>query len=150
MLAKYLKWAACATSLAAALAVGGNKKDVPIGTAGDEWVEVKADLLLAIEDVHNAVGADVPPGIVAVKVSIKPRGNEKIRLNVEDFQLLSYKDGQKSGPYTPTQIAGNTTIQLKPGQRSTIGIGQVSNGPVWGRPGRIAATRDARQRNRCG
>src|SRR4051794_40199341 len=84
----------------------GNKKDTPIGTAGDEWVELKADIYLALDEVHTAVGADMPPGIVAVKVSIKPRGNETLRLNNDDFQLLSYRDGQKSAPYTPTQIAG--------------------------------------------
>lgn len=128
MSAKYL---VCVLALAL-VAQAGNKKDTPIGTAGDEWVEMKADLYLAFDEVFNAVGVEVPKGIVAVKVSIKPRGNEKIRLDPDDFQLLSYKDGQKSAPYTPTQIAGNTTIQLKPGQTSTIGIGQVSNGPVWG------------------
>ena len=131
MFAPHLKWFAYVAGLAVVLAAG-NKKDVPIGTAGDEWVELKADIYVALDEVHQAVGADVPPGIAVVKLSIKPRGNEKLRLNAEDFQLLSYKDGQKSGPYTPTQIAGNTTIQLRPGQKSTIGIGQVSNGPVWG------------------
>ena len=131
MFGQHVKWLACLTMMAVALCAG-NKKDTPIGVAGDEWVEIKADIYSTLEEVHNAVGADVPPGIVAVKVSIKPRGNEKLKLNVEDFQLLSYHDGQKSGPYTPTQIAGNTTIQLKKGQMSTIGIGQVSNGPSWG------------------
>ena len=128
MFAKYL-----AATMALALTLpAGNKKDTPIGTAGDEWVEMKADIYLAYDEVFNAVGVEVPKGIVAVKVSIKPRGNEKIRLDTDDFQLLSYKDGQRSPPYTPTQIAGNTTIQLKAGTTSTIGIGQVSNGPSWG------------------
>ena len=131
MFAKYVRWVACFTGLALALEAG-NKKDVPIGSAGDEWVEMKADIYLAYDEVCTAVGVEVPKGIVAVKVSIKPRGNEKLRLDLDDFQLLSYHDGQKSGPYTPTQIAGNTTIQLKPGQRSTIGIGTVNNGPTWG------------------
>ena len=131
MFAEYIKLLACVMALTVALPAG-NKKDTPIGTAGDEWVEVKADIYLAYDEVFSAVGVEVPKGIVAVKVSIKPRGNEKIRLNLDDFQLLSYHDGQKSAPYTPTQIAGGTTIQLKPGQTSTIGIGQVSNGPVWG------------------
>ena len=131
MFARNLKWLAFVAGFACVLSAG-NKKDTPIGTAGDEWVEVKADIYLALDEVHTAVGADMPPGIVAVKVSIKPRGNESLRLNLDDFQLLSYKDGQKSAPYTPTQIAGGTTIRLKPGQTSTIGIGSVSNGPSWG------------------
>jgi hypothetical protein len=132
MSAQYVKRLACIVSVFALAVQAGNKKDTPVGTAGDEWVEMKADIYLALDEVHAAVGGDMPPGIVAVKVSIKPRGNETLRLNVDDFQLLSYKDGQKSVPYTPTQIAGNSTIHLKPGQTSTIGIGQVSNGPVWG------------------
>ena len=127
----FAKQLACVLAFAVALPAG-NKKDTPIGSAGDEWVEMKADLYLAYDEVFQAVGAEVPKGIVAVKVSIKPRGNEKIRLDPDDFQLLSYKDGQRSAPYTPTQIAGSTTIQLKASERSTIGIGQVSNGPVWG------------------
>jgi hypothetical protein len=131
MPAQYLKQFACLAALALTVSAG-NKKDTPIGTAGDEWVEIKADIFLALDEVHTAVGADVPPGIVAVKVSIKPRGNETLKLNNDDFQLLSYKDGQKSPPYTPTQIAGGTTIQLHKAATSTIGIGTVSNGPVWG------------------
>ena len=132
MSAQYVKWLAGVAGLALVLQAG-NKKDTPIGSAGDEWVEMKADIYLALDEVHAALdGADVPPGVVAVKVSIKPRGNETLRLNVDDFQLLSYKDGQKSQPYTPSQIASNSTIHLKPGTTSTIGIGQVSNGPVWG------------------
>jgi hypothetical protein len=110
----------------------GNKKDTPIGVAGDEWVEMKADIYLDIADVHQVVGGDMPAGIVAVKVSIKPRGDEKLMLNPEDFQLLSYKDGQKSPPYTPGQIASSTTIQLRKGATTSYGIDQVSNGPVWG------------------
>jgi len=131
MFAQHVKWFAYVAGLAVVLSAG-NKKDVPIGTAGDEWVEMKADIYVALDEVHQAVGADVPPGIAVVKISIKPRGNETLRLNLDDFQLLSYHDGQKSAPYTPTQIAGNTTIQLKAGQKSTIGIGSVSNGPTWG------------------
>ena len=127
----YGRLMACLCVLSLSLSAG-SKKDTPIGTAGDEWVEMKADIYLALDEVHTAVGADVPPGIVVVKVSIKPRGNETLRLNNDDFQLLSYKDGQKSAPYTPTQIAGGTTIQLKKATTSTIGIGSVSNGPTWG------------------
>ena len=131
MFTQHVKWIACVIAWTVVL-VAGNKKDLPVGSAGDEWVEMKADIYLELADVYDAVGTEVPKGIAVVKVSIKPRGNEKLRLKLDDFQLLSYKDGQKSGPYTPTQIAGNTTIQLKPGQKSTIGIGQVSNGPTWG------------------
>jgi hypothetical protein len=132
MSAKHLKWIACLAGLVL-VALAGNKKETPIGEAGDEWVEMKADIFLGLDQVHEALGgADVPPGIVAVKVSIKPRGNETIKLNSDDFQLLSYHDGQKSAPYTPAQIASGSTIHLKPGTTSTYGINQVQNGPVWG------------------
>lgn len=131
MSAQYLRWLACGAALALVLH-GGNKKSTPIGEAGDEWVEMKADIYLALDEVHAAVGGDVPPGVVAVKVSIKPRGNETLKLNSDDFELLSYHDGQKSPPYTPEQIASSSTIHLKPGTTSTYGINQVSNGPVWG------------------
>ena len=131
MSAQYVKTLACFGALALALPAG-NKKDTPVGEAGDEWVEMKADIFLALDEVHTAVGADVPPGIAVVKVSIKPRGNETLRLRSDDFQLLSYKDGQKSEPYTPSQIASNSTIQLRPGQTHSIGVIPVSTGPVWG------------------
>lgn len=122
--------AACAAIVPA---VAGNKKEIPIGTAGDEYVELKANICIELADIYDAVGVeDMPKGIAVVKLSIKPRGNEKLRLNPDDFTLLSYHDGQRSSPFTPSQIAGSTTIQLKPGTSQTIGIGQVSNGPVWG------------------
>ena len=88
MFGTHVKRLACLTLLAVTVPAA-NKKDMPIGTAGDEWVEMKADIYLALDEVHAAVGGDVPAGIVAVKVSIKPRGNEKLRLDVEDFQQRS-------------------------------------------------------------
>ena len=117
---------------AAAVLSGANKKETPIGTAGDEFVELKADIYVALDEVHKVVEGDMPPGIAVVKVSIKPRGEETLRLDLDQFQLLSYKDGQKSAPYTATQIAGNTTMVLKRADRGGQSIGSVGNGPVWG------------------
>ena len=114
------------------LTAGANKKETPIGSAGDEYVELKADIYTALDEVHKVVEGDMPPGIVVVKVSIKPRGDDKLKLDLDQFQLLSYKDGQKSAPYTPAQIAGNTTMSLKRAESRSQSIGSVGNGPVWG------------------
>lgn len=120
--------------LLAALASAGDKKQLPITAqnANDD-VEISAVAYLAKEDVKQVMGAEMPPSIVVVEVTFKPKANKELKLFADDFLLRSYKDGQKSGPFAPSQIAGKGGLMVS---NTGIGGGMMTggspNGPVWG------------------
>lgn len=99
--------------------------------AGNEKVDIFATPLLDADDIRKALGADLPPGVIAVQLKVVPKGEDALSVSRDDFTLLSHKDGQRSGPFEPSQIAGNTTMVV----RQTIeggGYGMQNQRPIWG------------------
>ena len=96
----------------------------------NELVEIDANVFIDRDQIKHELGADPGPGIVIVKVRVRPLTDKPYRIDRDDFFLLSDKDGQRSNPYAPSQIAGSATLVLRPVQTQTIGI--QNNGPVWG------------------
>src|SRR5262249_49495948 len=67
--------------------------------------------------------------IVVVRITVKPVSDKPIQLNLDDFYLFSSKDGQRSEPYAPGQIAGPATLVVTPGRS---GGTEVRRGPTFG------------------
>lgn len=93
------------------------------------------------ELVKQLLGTDLGGSVAVVEVTLTPRPGKPIKIFGDDFTLHSYKDGQKSQPFTPSQLAGSGAIQLteRPGGGMFAGN---PNGPIWGgmgggRPRRI-------------
>lgn len=105
-------------------------KKLPIEMNSNELVEIDANVFIDRDQIKHELGADPGPGIVIVKVRVRPLTDKPYRIDRDDFFLLSDKDGQRSNPYAPSQIAGSATLVLRPVQTQTIGI--QNNGPVWG------------------
>ncbi len=121
---------------ASVLVTGANKdkerqKRLGDATYSNDNIDIAATVLLAQDEMHNALGANLGPGYCIVKLTVTPKGDEKLRVDFDDFTLLSYKDGQRSQPFQPSQIAGNATMVVS--TRSTGGgmMGE-NNGPIWG------------------
>jgi hypothetical protein len=100
----------------------------------DELVRIVSTLYLEPEAVVKAIGRDPGFPIVVVEVKFSPRGENKVPLWLDDFTLLSHKDGQRSLPLTPTQLAGrggisvNTRTAQGPRTGGTIGLGPIGIG----------------------
>lgn len=114
----------------------------PIVTHGaNRDVEMNATAYLDKAEIKRILGADLPAGIVLVEVELRPRSGKQLKLAADDFLLRAYNDGQKSGPYAPSQIAGKGGLAIT----QTGGGGMMTgnpNGPIWGglgggRPGRM-------------
>jgi len=126
--------------LAAAPLVASDER-YPIGRTSDDQVEISANLLLDKEQIQQAIGAkaplDLPPGIIVVQVTVRPLSDDPIKIWLDDFTLLSDKDGQRSRPFEPSQIAGAGAIVVKNapnGRASTTMMGNTPSGPVMGMP----------------
>jgi hypothetical protein len=72
--------------------------------------------------------------MIVVQVRLAPRGDAKVKIDFDDFTLISRKDGQRSQPLAPSQIAGSGALVVTPGQQGGGGggFGSPRRGPIWG------------------
>jgi len=93
-------------ALLAFTALAAENKGPATVEQSDEILRIVATLYLDKDSVVKAVGLDPGLQLIVVEVKFSPRGENKVPLWLDDFTLLSHKDGQRSTPLTPTQIAG--------------------------------------------
>lgn len=101
---------ACATTLFLVLAIYAADKKLPIEQASNELVSLSATAFMDKDQIHQELGADLGEDMILVHVNIRPVSDKPVRINLEDFLLVSDKDGQRSQPFAPSQIAGSTTL----------------------------------------
>ena len=101
------------------------------GRAANEKIEIQATVYNDKAALRTLLGEEPPEGIVVVEVRLTPKGATPVKLWRDDFTLRSDKDGQKSTPFEPSQIAGSSVLTLV----RTYDAGGVlveDRGPVWG------------------
>lgn len=105
------------------------EKKLPLEDTSNELIDLSAQAFVDKEQIRQQLGADPGPDIVVVRVTVRPVSDKPIQLSLDDFYLFSSKDGQRSEPYAPTQIAGSSTLVVTPlGPRAT----EVRRGPTFG------------------
>lgn len=107
-------------------------KPAPAAQASSGRVLITATLYQDKDAIRRELGRDLEENFIVVKVELTPRGSKPLRVDWDDFLLRSYKDGQKSGAFAPTQIAGRAALMV-----STRSVGAAANaddqgGPTWG------------------
>lgn len=116
----------------AVLCAAAGKKSRPTGEAGNDNVDIYATPLLDRDQIKDALGAELPAGIIAVKVRVVPKGDDPLSVSRDDFEIISHKDGQRSGAFGPTQIAGGATMVVRQVPTNAGLYGGNPTGPVWG------------------
>jgi len=96
--------------LALASAAFADKKPVTLGRAANDTVLVEATIHVSKDDIAKAVGAPLDEGILVVELTVTPRNEQKVKVERDDFVLLSTSNGQRSTPFAPTQIAGSAAM----------------------------------------
>lgn len=126
----------------AALAWGADKKPVPPARASNDTVGFEAKAHLTKEEVFAAVGASLDEGFIVVDITLTPKNGQKVKIYRDDFTLFSGKDGQRSTPYSPTQIAGQAGLVISSKQAGGGVMAQqrrvpwgLGGGPIGGLPG---------------
>ncbi len=126
------------------LAAAEKKKPGPV-QGGNDVVDITASVMVDKEAVTQALGRDPGLDLIIVKVKMVPKGDNKVSVWRDDFTLLSGRDGQKSQPLEPSQIAGKGSLMVtSQGVRGSGGMMGNDRGPIWGgvpgtgsRPGRM-------------
>lgn len=104
----------------------------PEGRYINEAIEVSAKLYHDKNSIRELLGSDFDGTIVVVDVAVSPKGDSPLKLYRDDFTLLSEKDGQKSQPFAPSQIAGEGALVISTTGRGGPVMMAEDRGPIWG------------------
>lgn len=114
---------------AAALALG----QVTPNAASNRKIELAGEAVTDRKEITRLMGIDLGEGVVVVKMRVTPKAGEPMAISIDDFTLVSRKDGEKSGVHEPSMIAGSSRLILQ-GASSQASVGQSSNVPPLGGP----------------
>jgi len=116
-------------------------KKLPIEHNSNELVEISANVILDKEQIKQELGSDFGGDIVLVRVSVRPVSDKPVNIDLDDFLLVSGRDGQRSEPYRPGQLAGDDVLVVtrQEGKSSKGGFG-IGLGGVMGGGGAGTST----------
>ena len=83
------------------------------GQAGNDNIELRAEVMLDPAQIKTEVGAELGPGIVVMKVTATNKTGETMRVNPADFTVVNRKDGDRADALAPGQLAGGMALILK-------------------------------------
>jgi hypothetical protein len=126
-----LRYLAFSLAMAGMLAAGG-KKEPATGRGETETVEVTATLYPDKDSIKQLLGTDLDGYYTVVDVRVMSRFGKEIEVRRDDFLLRTDKDGEKSGPLAPSQIAGRGTLVISESGSGGAAVARENNGPIWG------------------
>lgn len=119
-------------ALAAALCSLGAEKKLPEGRASNAALEIYARLYAEKADIQRLLGNDLQGYFTVVEVRLTPKRADPLPVSREDFVLRSDKDGQRSGAFHPSQIAGGSVMVVSTKRGGAIR--SENRGTIWGPP----------------
>jgi hypothetical protein len=118
------------TILLAAASVAGAAEKGPVTTqAGNDKLAITATVYCTKDDIKQELGSDLGGYFIVIKLELTPKGDQPLAVSYDDFLLRSYKDGQRSEPFAPSQIAGRASLIVTSDGGGSMGGGR---GPRFG------------------
>jgi hypothetical protein len=117
----------------AVAALAADKKPALVSDSNNT-LELTAFAHVDKQSVAAALGRDPGFEMVVLDVTVRPLLENEVAVWRDDFTLISRKDGQKSQPLAPGQIAGKGGLVVSSTGVSARGMGSPVNnrGPIWG------------------
>jgi hypothetical protein len=113
-------------------------KKLPIEETSNELLDISVAPPLDKDQIKQELGADLGDDIIAVRLTARPLTEKPVQLSLDDFLLVSDKDGQRSEPFAPGQLAGSDSLAVTENgmrrglgdhrPRPTIGFGGIGIG----------------------
>lgn len=133
-----------------ALLLGASEKKM-VGTARGENQDLILSVTLYLDaaSVNQVVGSDLGGHYFVADVKVEPKYGKEITIDRDEFVLRTDKDGEKTTPFAPSEIAGRGTLVLRRqrigGNEGSILYGGVApqvNGGVVFKDGTGSASSD--------
>lgn len=116
---------------ASSLAIFGADKKLPIQETSNQFLDITAPPPLTKDEIKQELGSDLADDIIVVRVTARPLTDKPVQLNLDDFLLISNKDGQRSEPFAPGQLAGSDSLAVI-GSDGRKGLGDHHPGVMLG------------------
>ena len=100
-------------------------KKLPVAEMSNEVLAVTVSQPLDKNEIQQELGADIGDDMIVIRLTARPVSDKPVTLTRDDFLLVSDKDGQRSEPYAPGQIAGSATLAVTPNGVRRTGMGRA-------------------------
>lgn len=97
-----------------AMGAVAQNKSLP-NQAGNSKLGLSGTAITDRKAITDLLGVDLGPGYVVVKLKATPQTPAALRLSIDDFTLVSRKNGEKSGAMAPSAIFGSGTMVVRGG-----------------------------------
>jgi hypothetical protein len=87
-------------------------KKLPIEETSNQALDISAVPPLTQDEIKQELGSDLADDIIVIRVTARPLTDKGVQLSLDDFLLISSKDGQRSEPFAPGQLAGSETLAV--------------------------------------
>jgi hypothetical protein len=96
--------------------------------AGNYKLSLSGTAVTDRKAVTDLMGIDLGEGFIVVKIRATPQTLRPLRVSIDDFTLISRKNGERSGAMAPHSIAGSGAMVILGAQpQSGQGIGAQNN-----------------------
>lgn len=107
-------------------------KKLPVGEASNDALDISVSAPLDKDQIKRELGQDLSDDMVVIRLTARPVSDKPVQLSLDDFLLLSSKDGQRSEPFSPGQLAGTDTLAVTDNGMRKGGLGSNPNRPRFG------------------
>ncbi len=101
------------------------EKKLPIEETTNDQLTITASAILDRDQIKQELGYDIGADIIVVRVALRVVSDKPVLVSHDDFLLISQKDGQRSEPYEPGQIAGADSLTVTPNGMRKSGTGRL-------------------------
>jgi len=115
----------------------GKKPVPPVSARGEnQEIVINATLYVDPEAVKGLLGNDLEGHYIVAAVKVEPKYGKEVAIDRDDFVLKTDKDGERTKPFAPTQIAGRGALVVRQvsGGGGVMGESGIGMGPL-GYPG---------------
>src|SRR5205814_3079930 len=117
--------------LACSLRAAPKPPPTPTAKTSNAQIEMTATLYADRASIQQLLGSDLGGYYVVVDVRLAPKNGEKWKVFRDDFQMRTDRDGERSKPFAPSQIAGQGALVVSRTYDGG-GVAAENRGPVFG------------------
>jgi len=111
---------------------GAADKKLPIDETSNDLLDISVSAPLDKDQIKQELGSDLGDDIIVIRLTARPVSDKPVQLSLDDFLLVSGKDGQRSEPYAPGQLAGSDSLSVTPNGVRRGGLGDHPHRPTLG------------------